>query len=231
MSEFDHWGKSLPSKPIVNRDEFILERCAGRSVAHLGACDSPMTRDKAEKGTLLHQALRRRARSVTGYDHDGPSIRLLAAEFGIDDILELDLAAEGPRAMQPSEVVVCADIIEHVNSVGNLLLVCDELLEEGGEVVISTINALSMKQSMRAALRREPVHPDHIAYFSFGTLGALLGRFGFELIDFRTFAYPTVSKRSGIFFGGVYRLFPQCADGIIAVARKVESPLGSGAQP
>ena len=231
MSEFDQWGKSLPSKPIVDRDEFILERCVGRSVAHLGACDSPMTRDKAEKGTLLHQALRTRARSVTGYDNDGPSIRLLAEEFGIDDILEVDLAAEGSRALQPSEVVVCADIIEHVNSVGNLLLVCDELLERGGEVVISTINALSIKQAMRAALRREPVHPDHIAYYSFGTLGALLARFGFELIDFRTFAYPTVSKTAGVFFKGVYRFFPQCADGIIAVARKVDSPLAPEAQP
>lgn len=222
MSEFDQWAKVLPTNPIVKRDEFIVGRCAGKSVSHLGACDSPMTRSKAKEGVLLHQGLRRVARSLVGYDHDGPAIQLLADDFGICDIVEIDLAAGDPRSLTRSEVVVCADIIEHVNNAGSLLGACSDLLDSNGELIVSTINALSIKQAIRALLRREPVHPDHVSYFSYGTLGKLLSRYDLEIVDFRTFEYPTVSRGIGSLFTLIYRFFPQSADGIILIARKCD---------
>jgi len=183
-----------------------------------------MTQSKAERGLLLHQKLRKHALAITGYDHDSGAIALLAREYGIDDIVEIDLSVDGGQEFPRVDVVVCADIIEHVNSVGALLQECRKMIGDGGELILSTINALSVKQSFRALMRREPVHPDHVAYYSFGTLGSLLARFGFEVIEFRSFSYPTVGLGSRLIFGLTYKLFPQSADGIIMVARVRQAP-------
>lgn len=217
---FDAWEKSLPHSPIIDRDSWILDLCRGRSVIHLGACDAPMAREKAETGTLLHQKLATEAASLVGIDSDRASIELLARDFGIVDILDVDLSAGAAPNIAKADVVVCADIIEHVNNVGALIRACGDFMREDGLLVLTTINALSIKQALRALLRREPVHPDHVAYYSYATIGGLLSRFGLRLEDCRYAPYATVSGCAGMLFSGIYWLAPQCADAILVTARK-----------
>lgn len=219
-TDFTQWEKKIPRRPLVDRDGYILAACAGRDVVHLGACDYPMTRGKAEKGELLHQKMQGKCRTLVGYDNDSASIALLRDEFGLDDIVDRDLSKPFDDSVARGDLVVCADIIEHVNNVGNLLEACNRLLRPGGTLLISTINAASFKQALRALLGREPVHPDHVAYFSYATLGVLLARFGFALDDCRYFAYPTVGAAAGALFSGLYAMAPASADGIVAAAKK-----------
>jgi SAM-dependent methyltransferase len=219
-TDFTQWEKRIPRKPLIDRDAYIMAACAGRDVIHLGACDYPMTRDKAKKGELLHQKLQGKGRSLVGYDNDSASIKLLRDEFGLSDIVDRDLSLPFDESVTRGDLVVCADVIEHVNNVGNLLEACNRLLRPGGSLVLTTINAPSFKQALRALLGREPVHPDHIAYFSYATLGTLLGRFGFKLDDCRYFAYPTVTASARLFFNAVYGLAPASADGIVVAAQK-----------
>jgi SAM-dependent methyltransferase len=219
-SDFTLWEKKIPRQPLIDRDAYILEACAGRDVIHLGACDYPMTHDKALKGELLHQKMQGRCRSLVGYDNDAASIRLLRDQFGIRDIVRQDLSQPFDESVAAVDLVVCADIIEHVNNIGHLMSACNRLLRPRGSLLISTINATSLKQAIRALLGREPVHPDHVAYFSYATLGVLVGRFGLEIVDCRYFVYPTLSKLASLAFGGIHRLAPGTADGIVMVARK-----------
>jgi hypothetical protein len=204
----------------VERDAYILEVCKGRKVFHLGATDSPMTSSKAERGELLHQKLQPHCGALIGYDIDEGAIALLRRQYGIDNIVRCDLDQDVPRDHGRAQVLVNGDIVEHVNSPGRLMQACNQMLEVGGLMVLTTINALSAKQAMRALVGREPVHPDHVAYYSYATLGVLGARFGFEARDCRFFAYACVSPLSAMCFSLLYRTAPSVADGICVTYEK-----------
>jgi predicted TPR repeat methyltransferase len=220
-SPFTKWEKKIPRRRLIDRDTYILSECLDQDVAHLGACDYPMTLDKAGRGELLHQKLGPYCRSLCGIDNDAASIKLLREKFGIDNIMNHDMTTPLVERQETAGVVVCADIIEHVGNVMQLLAACYDLLRPDGTLILSTINATSLKQAMRALAGREPVHPDHVAYFSYATLGVLLARAGFEMVDCRFFPYRTVGPVSGMCFGLIHRLSPASADGIVVKARKL----------
>ena len=47
----------LPGCQRVRREEYILERAAGKRVLHVGACDSPYWKERLETDSLLHTKL------------------------------------------------------------------------------------------------------------------------------------------------------------------------------
>jgi hypothetical protein len=219
--DFAGWEKRLPRLPVVERDDYIIQACKARKVFHLGAADSPMTRDKAKRGELLHQKLAPHCGSLIGFDLDGAAIKCLRDDYDIQSIFWCDLENRIPEDHGKAEVLISGDLIEHVNSAGSLMQACNRLLKPDGLMVLTTINALSIKQAFRAFLGREPVHPDHVAYYSFATLGVLGQRYGFELVDCRFFAYPCVSSLTGRLFRALYRIAPGAADGICVIYKKV----------
>jgi SAM-dependent methyltransferase len=224
LVDFTQWGKRIPKRKIVVRDDFYLQTCRSRDVVHLGACDSPFAEGRMRKGELLHQKLRGAGcAKLIGLDYDIPSITYLRDKHGIDDIQQPDLSDRDPSLTPLGDLILCGDIIEHVNNVGNLMYNCNRLCREGGTILVSTINATSIKLAFRAFAGREAVHPDHVAYYSMSTLGVILSRWGWEMEDVRFFPYPTVGKLSGLFFGAIYGMSPQSADGVIAIARKVRN--------
>ncbi len=223
LVDFTQWGKRIPYRKLVVRDEFYLEQCRPRNVVHLGACDAPFADDRMKSNQLLHQKLRNNCKSLIGLDYDQPSIDLLRTKYGIDDIQQRDLSKADPTLTPLGDLIVCGDIIEHVNNVGDLMYNCNRLCQDGGTLLVSTINGLSLKVGLRALRGREAVHPDHVAYYSMATLGVMLSRWGWEMEDVRFFAYGTFSSVVGAFFRGIYSFSPQSADGIIAIARKVRS--------
>jgi len=219
---FKAWPKALPRVPLVDRDSYLIARAAGHRVIHLGACDAPLTAEFAAAGTLLHQKLRAgRCANLTGVDIDAASVELLRTRFGIDDIVVRDLSDDAASADITGDLVVCADIIEHVNSVGALIVSCNRMLPIGGELVITTVNALSLKHALRSFFTKtEIVHPDHVAYYSYATLGVLLDRFGFEATAYRFYNYAP-GKWLGGLLSNIFKLFPHAANGILVEARKV----------
>ena len=218
---FRSWRKRLPRKSLVNRDEYILEQCKGRNVVHLGACDAPLTEEKARRGQLLHQKLQGRCASLVGYDIDAQSVELLRTQYGLTDILVGDLAVVERRVGSKADLVICADIIEHVDNAGMLLSSCNQMLEVGGHLLVSTIHALSFKHALRTLLTGiEIVHPDHVAYYSYATLGVLLDRFGFEVTEIRYFTYPT-GNQFGEFLDRFFNLIPYAANGLVMESKKI----------
>jgi SAM-dependent methyltransferase len=218
---FRQWSKALPRTECVNRDAAILREVSGKSVLHLGAADSPFTRDAARAGSLLHFKLANVASDVAGLDSDRESVEWLRSEYGIRNLVVGDACRlEELLAGRKFDVVLCADIIEHVEDPAEMLRGIRTALPSGGTLILSTINALAAKPALRAALsRREEVHPDHLAYYSFGTLGSLLSRCGFELTSFRTFPYPSAGRLSTRLFQLLFRWNPHLADGILLLAR------------
>lgn len=216
---FDDWTKRIPSGCLVNRDEAILAACRGKSVLHVGACDAPFEVEKGKAGKLLHQKVRAVAERIVGVDIDGPAISALR-ELGVDDILQANIISDDTvLAGQTFDVVLCCDVIEHVGAAGPLLQACRRFMHSQSLLIVTTINATAIKPALRAVFGREAVHADHVAYYSYGTLGKLLQTEGLHAVEFGVFSYPTVNPVVGWLSRGLMNAAPGSADGIMFCAR------------
>jgi hypothetical protein len=223
IAAFDEWTKRIPPSQVVTRNDYFLDFCRGRDVVHLGACDTPFTRDAGSKGRLLHQQLKPVVKTLIGMDYDQPSIEWMRSDLGITDIQQRDLSQRDSTLQPLGDVILCGDIIEHVNSPGDLIYNCNRLCRDGGDIIVSTINATALRPGLRALFGKEAVHPDHVAYYSFSNMGVICRRFGFEPVEVRFFNYGTVSRMTGFPLRMIFHWAPAVADGILVVAKKARS--------
>ena len=213
------WEKLIPAECLVDREGILLSLCAGKRVLHLGAADSPFHKEKAPQGMLLHQRIDGVAAENTGIDLDAEAVDWLRDNHGIRNIITADASGIFPDiAAKEFDIVLCCDIIEHVSNIGGLLETCKVSMNASTELVITTINATSLKPAMRAMFGREAVHHEHICYFSFGTLCQLLIGHGLIPKRFGAFCYPAVTGFAKVTFELLAKRFPGTADGIIVVA-------------
>jgi len=218
LSSFQRWSKTLPRYCFVDRDRFLLSLAKGRSVLHLGAADSPFHKEKALRGEMLHQKLLPVASRLVGIDSDVGAVTWLREHHDIQSIIVADVCSRVPE-LGRFELVFCCDIIEHVADPSSLLRGIKLMMDDDSRLVVTTINALSLKSALRAVFGREAVHPDHVSYYSFATLGSLLLRHGFRPLEYATFAYGTVDKSVGTLFRIINKAAPSSADGILLSAR------------
>ena len=187
----------LPGFQLIDKTEWILAKVAGKSILHLGPTDSPATKRHAEEGLLLHPKLRGVARELIGLDLDPEAISLLRDQYGIDDIMRGN-AEELPRYFpdRKFDAVVAGDILEHVNNLGMVLASVKEVLAPGGELIITTPNALAIKRVLGAlVLKQERNNPDHMYFFSPMNLWQAATRFGYRMTEMKSFMYDAPGDR------------------------------------
>jgi hypothetical protein len=225
----------VPNARLVDRTGFVTSYIAGKSVVDLGFVDQSRMSSKRELGTWLHASVARVARSAVGIDSDPGGVEL-ARELGYDayvaDCEDRDALAE--LGLQPADVVVAGEIIEHLDQPGRFLEAVKVLVKDEGALLITTPNACSMTNFASGLMGRELVNPDHVGWYSWHTLQTLLGRHGWALRDVRYYGFPRVSAPPAAPFGErmqtrvfntyqrvskpLFRLRPPLADGIIVVA-------------
>ena len=212
---------------LVQRVDFIKDVCAGRKVLHLGCTNWPYTQVAIDNDMLLHFELESIASELYGFDFDQEGIDLLSAA-GVDNLYQADLESLGDVDLSDTfDVIVAGEIIEHLNNPGLFLSGIKRFMNEETRLVITTINAYGAARGFIYAFRgksgaNEPVHPDHVAYYSYRTLKLLIERAGLNLIEFmyydignehRPFSRRIVNLVNDI----CVRFIPQFADGVIAV--------------
>jgi hypothetical protein len=119
-------------------------------------------------------------------------------------------------------------MIEHLSNPGLFLSGIKRFMRDDTRLVLTTINAYCALRFVMYGLRgrggkNEPVHPDHVSYYSFKTLNVILERQDLKL---KEFYFYDIGKEHRPFNRWFYNLFndicvrisPQLSDGIIAVA-------------
>lgn len=82
------------------------------------------------------------------------------------------------------DVIVAADLIEHLANPGAFLARAREHLKPGGLLAIVTPNALSLNNALKSlAGLRVRVNPEHTCWYDRTTLRQLLARFGFAPVE------------------------------------------------
>jgi 2-polyprenyl-3-methyl-5-hydroxy-6-metoxy-1,4-benzoquinol methylase len=164
----------------VQKEQYILQQVRpGLRILHVGCTSAPNTAGRWLKGTLLHKNLCDSAKScgahIVGVDIDKASLawlqeRMPDAELHYGDAQKLqDRVGLGSRF----DLILAADVIEHLANPGLFLSSCSTLLGSSGHLLITTCNAFGIGRFAKALLNHEAVHVEHTAYFSHRNLTRL----------------------------------------------------------
>ena len=227
----------LPKAQLVQRIPYVAEQVRGRGVIHVGFVDAGYQEMQAEAGTWLHAHLAEAATSLVGIDLDAAGVALAtgqgyeAYEADCRDPEQIDALA-----IEPAEVVVAGEVIEHLDDPGSFLDGLHRLLAPGGTLILTTPNASGLLNGFAAMAGAEINHPDHVVLFSWRTLSNLMDRHGWEVVATATFV-PAVKAAPGsglrqrvLGLAGRFVLWlertigrlwaPFVADGLIVTARE-----------
>lgn len=191
----------IPKLDMIQRDDWLTEAAYGKRVLHVGCTDSPMTTSRIKNNKLLHTRLVQVAEEVIGLDIDREGIETLSnlmpeQKFLVHNAEELDRCEA--LAGKKFDVVVAADVIEHISNIGLFLAGIRNKLNPGGKLLITTPQAFAIKRMITMILLSyENVHPDHIAYFSPATLFRILSRYNLTIEQTYMFQWqnPTLKNR------------------------------------
>jgi len=157
---------------VQNREQFILDKCKGKKVLHLGCCDSPITEFKFEKETLLFQMIEEICAIQQGLDFDQNSINYLNNK-GYKNIAFFDLNKAIKIEFSP-DVIIFADTLEHLMNLETALTSLKGLMNERTELIITVPNATMFERVIGNFRGYIHEHEDHKVSFTYTALKQLL---------------------------------------------------------
>jgi SAM-dependent methyltransferase len=218
---------------LVQRVDHVTGLCVNRDVLHLGCTNWPYAAESDANGHLLHRTISAVASRCVGFDSDAAGISALEA-LGFTDLVVGDVERlDELKDIGQFDVVLAGEIIEHLGNPERFLTAAAAVLRPGGVLVVTTVNAYCAFRFVMYALRgkggeQEPVHPDHVAYYSRSTLTLALNRTGWNVRDFRYYDMgrehrPFNSRWIRIVNDVAVRIAPHLGDGVIAVCARDEN--------
>lgn len=228
---FECCGKrTMKVAQYFSRWDFILKRCNGRRVLHLGCIGETdvSTHEKLSAfaaGRVLHPHLMAVAREVVGVDLDGAAIELIRSNLGVQNILLADVEQLGKVVLDGTfDVVLCGNLLEHLSCPGLALEGLRHFMAPESELIVSVPNSFALLANLRFTFGRFRDGAQHVATFSKFNLMTLLGRHGFSLTELYTcYDQPPRSRKQRIQFAlgtPILRLLAERGGTLLAVARK-----------
>lgn len=187
----------MPRTTAVDRIEYLTALAAGRSVIHVGfAGETRGTIDDLRDNPVwLHGRLAKVTSRLVGLDLDAEGVeRARAAGFEAHRADAANAGDLGALALEPAELVIAGEVIEHVERPGEFLDALHMLIVPGGRLAVTTPNAASLLNPVAAAARFELINPDHISFYSWYTLGNLMERHGWRIRRFVTYHFPLAQE-------------------------------------
>jgi len=212
---------------LVHRVEFIKQACVGKKVLHLGCTNWPYTQDSIDNDMLLHNELDKTASELYGFDFDQEGIDVLE-NAGTKNLFRADLEKlDDVDLNEKFEVIIAGEMIEHLNNPGLFLKGIQRFMTPETKLVITTINAYAAHRFAVYGLMgkkgvNEPVHPDHVAYYSYKTLKLVVERSGLKVSDFKFYDIGPEHRPFNPWYLNLINdisvaISPQLSDGVIAV--------------
>jgi SAM-dependent methyltransferase len=226
-------GDTWKISGYFSRWNFVLERCRGRSVLHLGCIGetdaSPEDKLQAFRAKrVLHPHLVAAAREVIGVDIDADAVDLLRSELGLDGMVVADVEhLDRVELDRTFEIILCGDLLEHLSSPGLVLHGVRRFMKPASELIVSVPNPFGLLANLRFTLGRFRDGAQHVAAFSKFNLVTLLERHGLQITELYTcFDRPPFSGRRRLVLGlGIpfFRYFPERGGTLLCVARLTQT--------
>lgn len=227
--------RKLPACRSVIRIDAIVEHCRGKRVLNIGMGgwvddasknDAFLTRDALHDS--VHYQLSQVAERLTGTDIIQDSLdkmaQLVPGRYVLADLTSADFAR---RFDERFDVVVFAEVLEHLDDFRAALANIRAVLKPGGTMILTSANAYSADRIGKMLFSYEACHEEHTSYFSYVTIRRLLAMNGFRIgrFDFHTERPIRRSKRSrmALYYAmrGITSVLPQFSEGIFVIAEPI----------
>lgn len=218
MVQFLH---SLPADPVVstNRKAYVVERCRGKKVLHVGCVDAGLTESRLASDKFLHTQIQAVASRVWGVDVDAEGLDVMR-RHGIADLFHADgESLDSLELDDKPDLIVACEILEHLPNPGRFL---DALKHYQCEVLISVPNAYSFRAFRALSTGQELVHEDHNYYFSITSLSTMLRKHGFEVLERGVYYWPSEDEL-GQEIRTLVEHHPFYGDGLLIKARPAQA--------
>ena len=225
----------LPPATLVDRFAYLCDLARGRRVVHVGFVDAGCQLLNQQSGAWLHEHLADVARELVGIDLDQPGVddaqRRGYEAYAVDC---RDVDAVRALDLEPFDLVVAGEVIEHLDDPGAFLDGLHALVAPDGLLVVTTPNASGLVNAAALLGNYEVNHPDHVVLYSCTTLDTMLRRHGWAPLEHAVFLQEVKSRgtdaRSRMLTTGARAVLglerllarlgrPYAADGLIVTAR------------
>ncbi len=157
---------------VQNREQFILDKCKGKRVLHLGCCDSPSTEFKFDRDVALFQRIEKVCKAQEGLDIDQEAMNYLHS-VGYKNVSFFDLNKPG-KVDFDAEIIIFADTLEHLMNLETALTSLKGLMNEKVELIITVPNATMFERVIGNFRGYIHEHEDHKVSFTYTALKQLL---------------------------------------------------------
>jgi SAM-dependent methyltransferase len=172
--------------------EWMIPYVKGCSVLDLGCVQG---KGAYLKANWLHAQLASAANYCIGLDLDEQEIQKIKS-YGYNMIFG---DAQDITLNEFVDVVVAADILEHLHDWKGFFVGVRGALKEHGRLIITIPNPWFFLRFIRCLLKGDAgVHPEHVAWFCSGTIGELLKRYGFGIEDLQYGSGEPIFYRLGV---------------------------------
>lgn len=207
----------------VNRDEAILEIARGQRVLHLG-CVGNTDLSSEQRIQLAQQSLHwklSKQADVVGVDYSAEVIEEYKRLGIFNNIFQGDVQRlEDLKFEGTFDVVIAADIIEHLSNPGGMLTGIKQLCNDASRVVITTPHAFGLPNFIRFLWGNFTDGAEHVMTFNFDNMHNLLVRQGYGIEKFVTCFQNHASSSKVLFPIGkrIFTTFPKLGGTILVVA-------------
>ncbi len=165
---------------VANRVDYLCEMARGQDVLDVGIVDHIL--DSLDNSDWLHGKLCKVAKTCLGVDILEEEVNQLKQKgFNVicTDITEKPLH-------QTFDLIICGDIIEHLESPGRLLASAAQMLRPSGKLIISVPNPWYINIILKNTFNGSPYvdNVDHVTWFDACSLCELGERHGLALHHF-----------------------------------------------
>ena len=196
-----------------HKDEVVLETCAGKTVLDVGCIgqDRDFTSDN-----WLHNKIKSVATNTDGVDLLLDEIAILREKgysmYSVDELRQMN---------NRYEVIVMADVIEHVDDPVNVLKFYSSFLLPNGIILITTPNSNRANNFINILFNNNyTVNPEHTCWFCPRTFSEVVSRTDLTIKDF--FWAPHYFDATQV--KGLYQKFKMSLSNILISARTNFSP-------
>jgi len=177
LSEKKIWFKKIKKSSIREKDELIIQFSKNQKVLDIGC----IGQDRSYQSEIwLHNKLRKVAREITGVDIDHDAIDHLKRKgYNVIHVSEL----ENDHA--DYDVIVMADVIEHVNNPVEFIKSYSKYLKKEGILLISTPNATRIRTFFEIIFTTTySINYEHTCWFCPKTLLEVINRADIMPVEF-----------------------------------------------
>jgi len=162
--------------------EEINKRIKGKRVLDIGCCAS------TSKNLLKrHRLYEKAAKEIIGIDYNKDLIKEAKDRLGYTlyycDLTNFDDVKNIVEKFGKFDTIICTDVIEHISNLGIFLENVKYMLEENGQLHLTTPNMRSPRWMQMCIQNKYKVNTDHICWFDIFTLGNLLKRAKLKIVE------------------------------------------------